>query len=540
MGEDGKPVYDQEQVYDQQFFLSLARRGRDAWNKWQDENPGVRVIFEEVDFREPANATINFSGFNFGGSGHGGANLSGAIFGDWTDLSGAAFSYATNLSGAVFGYGTNLSCATFRGVTNFPRATFGDHVDLSGVAFEYGPNFSGATFGSEANLSGATFGSAVAAKFTKATFGNGANLSGASFGNEADFSDAIFEGSVDLSAQSKDDWREKISKLPAVSETMRSWPQERQQQFWEGHQKVHQTGAGPDVFRRISFARARFRGIADFSGRNFSARCDLTGAWFDQPPEFHDCEATGHIDFYGIRFFRERSQVAGRTTDNNEMIRLRGLRKLADEIAKFFRERSKSAGWTTNSDVAIRLRAFRKLADETGNHDLERDLYIEERKAERGIALAEYWREGKTALLLAHCLWIAVMGIYWLLADYGRSVIRPLLVLVLSIFVFHASYSMLLTSPSTSNEVNLKRAVWAFTIANAVPFVGTLTLEKEVKGLILCAAAPPEPVEMEDSTPTCAPVPTVTFQLLVLGQSIISGLLVFFIALALRNYFKLR
>jgi hypothetical protein len=32
----------------------------------------------------------------------------------------------------------------------------------------------------------------------------------------------------------------------------------------------------------------------------------------------------------------------------------------------------------------------------------------------------------------------------------------------------------------------------------------------------------------------------VALQLLALGQSIISGLLVFFIALALRNFFKLR
>jgi hypothetical protein len=44
--------------------------------------------------------------------------------------------------------------------------------------------------------------------------------------------------------------------------------------------------------------------------------------------------------------------------------------------------------------------------------------------------------------LVAHCLWIAIMGIYWLLADYGRSVIRPLIALVASIFVFNASYSV--------------------------------------------------------------------------------------------------
>jgi deoxyribodipyrimidine photolyase len=37
--------------------------------------------------------------------------------------------------------------------------------------------------------------------------------------------------------------------------------------------------------------------------------------------------------------------------------------------------------------IPVRLRAIRKIVEETKNHDLERDLYIEERKAERGV----YW-----------------------------------------------------------------------------------------------------------------------------------------------------
>jgi hypothetical protein len=37
-GEDGKPIYDQE------FFLVLARHGRDVWNRWRAENPGIKRI----------------------------------------------------------------------------------------------------------------------------------------------------------------------------------------------------------------------------------------------------------------------------------------------------------------------------------------------------------------------------------------------------------------------------------------------------------------------------------------------------------------
>jgi hypothetical protein len=123
------------------------------------------------------------------------------------------------------------------------------------------------------------------------------------------------------------------------------------------------------------------------------------------------------------------------------------------------------------------------------------------------------------------------MGVYWLLADYGRSFIRPLVALVASIFVFHAAYSIVLSPPPAMSETTFRNAIWAFTIANAVPFVGALSLEKELKDTILCAAS---------SLPACDRVPKTAFQLLALGQSITSGLLIFFVALALRNFFKLR
>jgi hypothetical protein len=128
--------------------------------------------------------------------------------------------------------------------------------------------------------------------------------------------------------------------------------------------------------RTISFAGTRFGGVANFSGRAFLERCDLTDARFDQPPAFHDCEGLSQVDLYGSR------------------IRFSGGRR-------------KIAGWTTDSDVATRLRALRGVADETRNHDLERDLYIEERKAERGILFVRYLREGRTTWtrLVEQILW---------------------------------------------------------------------------------------------------------------------------------------
>ena len=82
IGEDGKPIYDQE------FFLALARRSKEVWNRWRAENPYVKgepyisVTFEGVDFREPANAVFDVLGFDFGD----GANFRACKFGDIPSL----------------------------------------------------------------------------------------------------------------------------------------------------------------------------------------------------------------------------------------------------------------------------------------------------------------------------------------------------------------------------------------------------------------------------------------------------------------------
>ena len=111
IGADGKPIYDQE------FFLKLALRGKEVWNCWRAERY-ISVTFKGVDFREPANAVIDFSGFRFGDE----ANFSGATFGDGADF---------------FGKGAKFSGATFRGSVRF-NASEGKKAksDMFGMNFE--------------------------------------------------------------------------------------------------------------------------------------------------------------------------------------------------------------------------------------------------------------------------------------------------------------------------------------------------------------------------------------------------------------------
>jgi hypothetical protein len=115
--------------------------------------------------------------------------------------------------------------------------------------------------------------------------------------------------------------------------------------------------SGPDRYLDISFKGARFDGEANFSGRNFEEATDFTNAHFYSPPKFDAVTNASQIDFTGAHI---GFALPGRIVH-----------------------------WTSDTKIPLRLRALRKIAEETKNHDLERDLYIEERKAERGVYLGQ-------------------------------------------------------------------------------------------------------------------------------------------------------
>jgi uncharacterized protein YjbI with pentapeptide repeats len=571
---------------EQEFFLAQARRGKDVWNKWlvelteYSDNPYFHVTFAGVDFRTTENATINFSGYLLGGR----ADFSGCIFGsgDWSFHS-PIFGHG-NFSGAVFGHQANFSGATFGDNADFSGATFGDGANFSGATFGDWPRLIDATFGGGADLSGTSFGDY--ADFSDTTFEAGANFSGATFGDGANFSGATFGNEAQFRGWSPKEWRTHRSELVIVG----GWQEDRKKAFSEWPSSAV---SRPNSFSSISFAFTRFRGHVDFSGREMGKWVNFRSARFGEPPRF---DSMANVDLYGakIRFVN----------------------------AAFPRV----SGWTSRSDVANQLRRLRTLAEDSKNHDLERDLYIEERKAERGIYFVHFLADGwndvrqrwhkigdgwndvrrrwynlanvqsgarlglleylpivRTATrllihlplfplfaflqivqtatrLLIHLGWVGVMFFYWLLADYGRSLVRPFTALALSVVLFHAAYWLILrpqptpnlwpsitaaisqaVTPPAANDAPFVRAVRAFSVANAVPFVGALTLDREVKERLICVDRPvDEKKDADQGVPACVPIPPVRFQALALLQTIFSALCVFFIALALRNYFRVR
>jgi hypothetical protein len=236
--------------------------------------------------------------------------------------------------------------------------------------------------------------------------------------------------------------------------------------------------------------------VADFSGRSFKRIAVFTNARFLSPPIFDDA---ARIDFTGARI---GFVAPGRLH------------------------------WTSKTEVPASLRALRKLAEETKNHDLERDLYIEERNAERGVYLRQQWEELRrapimeqpriAARLVVHCAWIIVMFLYWVFADYGRSFVRPLAWLFVSVFIFHFGYALILApfkqKVDPANKDYYDRAVCMLALGNAVPFVGHLSIDAGIKKSLYCPG---------DVCGERSPIPPLAVQVLVIVQNVASIALIF-------------
>ena len=300
-------------------------------------------------------------------------------------------------------------------------------------------------------------------------------------------------------------WAKHLALMLERDEGSRAALEKRHKYLWARH------GSGPDRFLGIMFWRARFDGNADFSDRTFEEATDFTDAHFDSPLNFDAATNAARIDFFGAYIG--------------------------------FVPRGRLLHWTSDAKVPFRLRALRKLAEETKNHDLERDLYIEERKAERGVYLRQRWevlkKEGwknwprNIARLATYSLWILVMWSYWALADYGRSFVRPLMALIASVFFFDWCYTKVFARlmAKALDVEKYKQAVGMLALGNSLPFVGPLTIDAKIKEFLFCP----------NGAASCLPpIPPAGFQLLVIFQNLFSIACVFFIGLALRNYFKIK
>ena len=460
--------------------LKLARQGKDAWNKWRVENSDEPADFSGADFTLPENKDISFAEFEFGNH----ANFEGAVFGDEANFNGARFGYGARFGGMAFGDEANFNGATFGDCADFKGTAFGagarffdamfrDEADFSGAAFEDEASFVRAVFWDETRFDGATFGHG--ASFNGATFGYGASFDGAAFVGEADFSGAAFGAWASFQSMTQDqiaEWRER---------TERSYSEETKALL-----AVLRKDTDPEGFSEIDFTRAKFHGPVYFKGRVLRDLAIFAHARFAQPPDFASAKGQENLSLVGTQFRFGRGVFL----------------------------------WTTDPSVVTQLRRLRGIAQNIHATDAERDLFILERMAERGVLWKNWWDGDWKSWLFGWWRPLAAMflfSIYRASSNCGRSVVLPLGWLFVANYGASFVYGSLV--PKAPHE-----QLWTLTLAGALPFgeVNKTALGKVAETLFEKGAIPP------------------MVQALAIGQGIVNAVLVFLLALALRNHFKVK
>lgn len=493
-----------------------ATFGNDAWfNDTTFEND---ARFDDAKFGDCAHVGCStfgrgasFRGATFGNA----ASFERTLFGDDAEFDDAVFGDNACFDDAIFGNNARFNNATFEGnarfgtkfgdddrfgakfggKASFNDAKFNNVATFESASFEGDARFTGAAFGAGARFNEATFGSD--AQFGRTIFGDGARFDKAAFGADARFDRATFKGTAIFDAARRERELVEFSKSPHFSSRFEAY---------EAPNSSENLNLGSS-FRSVCFSHARFLGVASFVDRDFKGEADFTNAIFDVPPDFRSAKARENMDWTRVQF-----KFGWYPTVGHIRIPVRG--------------------WTTHTDTVARLRRLRGIANEIRAVDAERDLFVLERLAERGIFWRDWWRGGLLTRLNG---WFRpltatiLMFLYRYSSNFGRSALLPVIWLGIFSWGFYRLYLILyLSLIERPLFVPVRRALFDLTFVSAVPFGSTArpAFQSVIQKLF-------------QSESGLLVIPW-QFHAASAAQGIINVMLVFLLGLALRNYYKFR
>ena len=508
------------------FFSELLAQGQDAWDNWfqnVNKQPNL-VILKDIDFKK-YNIKPNFSNF-------------------------------------IFEKGSILENIVFDNDISFANSKFNEDIQFKNIRFEKSADFTGSTF---QNI-----------EFTYI------------FYNALSFEGAKFEGDVTFQTINYI-----YHELAATNE--------KNITFSFCNAKFYKKSKFKDVlFYQVDFSGALFCGDAVFKNSSFIKFSNFKNAFFSSSTEFYWCqleECDFGIEKNSIKTIREELKK-----QNIKNVEIRSLPKFIsvrfkekfssslriketcyrasvfefvpdlgtnEEISKTdithiiiepftkinsFSERLKQA----DSNIIKDLRRLRIQVSQTGATELEAQLFLEELKCEQYLHLAntlipfskfnrlEFNVKIKLIFsLFLRLTYLAIDNFYYIISNYGRSIIRPLLCIFTSFFVFRFIYLKIfsevwknsphfISNKSVDKIVTLdeyNEALNVIVIANHIPIVGSLTADTNTKNILFCGHVPA-------TYEICAP--PILYDIMLVFQNIFVGLLIFLFGLAIRNYFKIK
>jgi hypothetical protein len=486
---------------------TLARwgEGKESWNAWAEELLARKARLVEAGewaanpFGEGENAATrdwlaearaDFSDQVFPE----GVHFAGYIFPGPVVFANCAFSGGATFDDARFEAGASFANARFEAAASFKRAHFAGIADFDEAAFTAdadfehaqfamqsdGPlviaaRFSRSHFAGRADFRETAFAGNV--KFTRARFDEGMRFDAAAFNGPADFAcvcakgiaafaQALFAGDVSFAdAELEDEARFAEARFEGEASFERAEFEEgalfRGAVFagnasFEGAEFDGRAGFGAARFAApASFAASRFKGEADFAAAGFTdAR--FQRARFRGPADFEGAAFAGNADFSGLHAKSALTLAETRFASAPDFLnaridqppRLENMR--IDAPMRRFRRWGEGERdprpWpfrlmkvSRDGLEAARLRQLRHLARAGLDHEREGAFYAHELRA------ARFWRH-KPLGRSAGRFWLG--WLYGGIANFGRSVLRPLAIWAVTTVLFALVYLGLRDAPA--------------------------------------------------------------------------------------------
>lgn len=386
--------------------------------------------FDEVEFK----GTAWFDGAQF----HGSTSFSGTLFQNSVRFVNTRFGGTTEFDNVQFQNSAKFDRARFQGQLGFTNTVSKDRQSFIGTRFDKPAYFGHSKFGRNVQFRDAHFSHNLT--FVGAQFDGNANFSNVHFLQSADFGSATLGGGISFYGA------EFFGNAGFVSTS------------FDGFAWFHQT-----KFRKlVSFVDSRFKEGADFNASSFLGAAGFRHAAFEGPATFEETNFKNSVDFYAIQS-RSAFSLAGTRfarvpdfiqADFRTSPRLDNIIVEPWRIPKIFtqiKSEEKGVGRqvhpadnTSNLERAARWRALKGLAINAHDHPREQRFFKGEILARRHFE-DEFWHG------------TFVFGyLYQLVSDFGRSTVRPVLLLVFCLFGFMNFY----LQHSTGNDQREVSVAW--------------------------------------------------------------------------------
>lgn len=474
------------------------------------------ALFGIATFR----GTVNFGSATFRGD----ADFDSTTFRGNTSFRSATFRGATNFGSATFRGNTHFDSTTFRGTAYFARATFRgtayfDDATFRGAAFVDGTTFRGDAFFADATFRGYAFfeGSTFrdGALFDSTTFRGDADFDGAAFRDDADFRSVTFRSPASFgrskfckAAYFEDAELLKGARFPDARFQGRAM---FSQVIFGGyttfsHAVFRKTDKGDDPCEAVFVAARADRGFS-LIGVDFETMPNFDQANFREAPRLDDLEVPG-LPFDPPDWWFRVARVFGSIVYQFSR---------AHDYGNKFRSYGRAWGKPDLSGVSdadeAKYRALKRLAIQGHDHASELAFFKSEKRARWLASSSRY----------APRWWLQIL--YDLVSDFGRSIKRPLICWLGLWAVFALAYRAAAANPDCANLWAASRLAWR----NALPAVGN-HLRFETAEAYECLYGYPEPnADLPSLIGVIGPV-----------HSVLSVILLFFLALGLRNQFRIK